>query len=130
MIIHGDFTTHNVIAVGTPPRAAGVIDFALAHAVNPLADIGYGLWRSGRPRQDADHLDLSRIRRFVAGYAGTIRLSADEARVITVYLGGRGLQMIAKRVRAGRAETGMLAQVQWTSANADAVGDALATAVS
>jgi hypothetical protein len=43
-------------------------------------------------------------------------------------LGGRGLQMIAKRVRAGRAETGMLAQVQWTSANA--IGDALAAAVS
>jgi Ser/Thr protein kinase RdoA (MazF antagonist) len=130
VVIHGDFTTHNVIAVGTPPRAAGVIDFALAHAEAPLADVGYGLWRSGRPRQDADHLDLSRIRRFVAGYAGSARLSADEARAITVYLGGRGLQMIAKRVRAGRAETGMLAQVQWTSANADAIGDALAAAVS
>jgi Phosphotransferase enzyme family len=37
---------------------------------------------------------------------------------------------IAKRVRAGRAETGVLAQVQRTSANAGAVGDALAAAVS
>jgi Ser/Thr protein kinase RdoA (MazF antagonist) len=129
VVIHGDFTNHNVIAAGTPPRAAGVIDFALAHAETPLADIGYGLWRSGRPRQDAGHLDLSRISRFVAGYAGTARLSADEARAVAVYLGGRGLQMIAKRVRAGRAETGMLAQVQWTSANAAAVGDALAGAV-
>jgi Ser/Thr protein kinase RdoA (MazF antagonist) len=130
VVIHGDFTNHNVIAAGTPSRAAGVIDFALAHAETPLADIGYGLWRSGRPRQDADHLDLSRIRRFVAGYASTARLSADEARAITVYLGGRGLQMIAKRVRAGRAETGMLAQVQWISAHAGAVGDALASAAS
>ena len=130
VVIHGDFTNHNVIAAGTPPRAAGVIDFALAHAETPLADIGYGLWRSGRPRQDADRLDLTRIGRFVRGYAGTARLSADEARAVTVYLHGRGLQMIAKRVRAGRAETGMLAQVQWTSANAGAVGDALAAAVS
>jgi Ser/Thr protein kinase RdoA (MazF antagonist) len=130
LVIHGDFTNHNVIAAGTPPRAAGVIDFALAHAETPLADLGYGLWRSGRPRQEAGHLDLSRVRRFVRGYAGTARLSADEARAITVYLHGRGLQMIAKRVRAGRPETGMLSQVQWTSANASAVGDALAAAVS
>ena len=27
---------------------SGVIDFALAHVETPLADIGYGLWRSGR----------------------------------------------------------------------------------
>ena len=39
-------------------------------------------------------------------------------------------QMIAKRVRVGQAETGMLAQVQWTSEHAEAVGDALAAAVS
>ena len=36
--------------------------------------------------------------------------------------------MIAKRIRAGRAETGMLDQVRWTSANAGAVGEALAAA--
>ncbi len=130
VVIHGDFTNHNVIAGGTPPSATGVIDFALAHAETPLADIGYGLWRSGRPCQDADHLDLSRVRRFVRGYASTVRVSPDEARVISVHLRGRGLQMIAKRVRAGRAETGMLAQVQWLSANATAVGDAVAAALS
>jgi Ser/Thr protein kinase RdoA (MazF antagonist) len=129
IVIHGDFTNHNVIADGTPPRATGVIDFALAHAETPLADIGYALWRSGRPRQEADHLDLPRIARFLRGYAEVIPVSADEARIIPVYLRGRGLQMIAKRVRAGRAETGMLAQVQWLSANADAVGDAFAAAI-
>ena len=60
--------------------------------------------------------------------SGTL-LSPDQASVIPVYLRGRGLQMIAKRVRAGRNETGMLAQVQWLSANASAVADALAAAV-
>jgi Ser/Thr protein kinase RdoA (MazF antagonist) len=129
VVIHGDFTNHNVIADGTPPRAAGVIDFALAHAETPLADIGYGLWRSGRPCQEADRLDLTRIARFLRGYAEVVPVSADEARVIPVYLRGRGLQMIAKRIRAGRAETGMLPQVQWLSANASAVGDALAAAI-
>jgi len=128
-VIHGDFTNHNVIADGTPPKPTGVIDFALAHIETPLADIGYGLWRSGRPCQAADHLDLSRTKRFLRGYASIVRVSADEARAIPVYLRGRGLQMIAKRVRAGRAETGMLAQVQWLSDNAATIGDALTAAI-
>ena len=129
MVIHGDFTNDNVIADGTPPRATGVIDFANAHAETPLADIGYGLWRSGRPHERADRLDFSRARRFLQGYASIVRVSPDQASAIAVYLRGRGLQMIAKRVRAGRNETGMLAQVQWLSANADAVADTLAAAL-
>ena len=95
----------------------------------PLADVGYGLWRSGRPRERADNLDFSRARRFLHGYASIVPLSPDQASAIPVYLRGRGLQMIAKRVRAGRDDTGMLAQVQWLSANAVAVADALAAAV-
>ena len=129
VVIHGDFTNDNVIADGTPPRATGVIDFANAHVETPLADVGYGLWRSGRPHERADDLDFSRARRFLRGYASIVPLSPDQASVIPVYLRGRGLQMIAKRVRAGRNETGMLAQVQWLSANASAVADALAAAV-
>ncbi len=129
VVIHGDFTNDNVIADGTPPRTAGVIDFALAHAETPIADIGYGLWRSGRPHEYADHLDLARIARFLRGYATVVPVSPDEARVIPVYIRGRGLQMIAKRIRAGRAETGMLAQVQWLTANATIVGDVLAAAI-
>jgi Ser/Thr protein kinase RdoA (MazF antagonist) len=89
----------------------------------------HGLWRSGRPREDAYHLDLRKVSRFLRGYAATVPLSADEVRVIPVYLRGRGLQKIAKRVRSGLAETGMLAEVQWLSANAAAISDALAAAV-
>lgn len=37
--------------------------------------------------------------------------------------------MIAKRVRAGRNDTGMLAQVPWLTANAGEVGDALVAAL-
>jgi Ser/Thr protein kinase RdoA (MazF antagonist) len=128
-VIHGDFTNHNVIADGRPPLPTGVIDFALAHLETPLADVAYGLWRSGRPCQDADYLDLSRVRQFLRGYASAVQVSANETRAIPVYLRGRGLQMIAKRVRAGRADTGMLAQVQWLSANAGAIDDALAAAL-
>lgn len=130
LVIHGDFTSHNVIADGTPPRVTGVIDFALAHAETPIADIGYGLWRSGRPRQQADHLDLARVRRFFRGYISTVPLTADEASVIPLYLRGRGLQMIAKRIRAGRPETGMLAQVQWLAAHGEVISDDLVAALS
>ena len=129
LVIHGDFTNHNVLAAGHPARPTGVIDFALAHQETPLADIGYGLWRSGRPRQEADYLDLARVQRFVSGYARVSPLSAQAATVIALYLRGRGLQMIAKRVRAGRQETGMLAQVQWLSAHARALDDAIAAAL-
>ena len=106
-----------------------LIDFAGAHLETPLADIGYGLWRSGRPHPAAGRLDLSRVSRFLRGYAGVARVPADDARVIAVYMRGRGLQMIAKRVRAGRAETGMLAQVLWLAANEDDISDALTAAV-
>jgi hypothetical protein len=66
----------------------------------------------------------------VRSYATIIQVSPDEARVIPVYLRGRGLQMIAKRVLAGRAETGMLAQVLWLSTHKGPVCDALTAAVS
>jgi Ser/Thr protein kinase RdoA (MazF antagonist) len=125
VVIHGDFTNDNVVAHGSPPAASGVIDFALAHVETPLADIGYGLWRSGRPHELAGRLDLSRIRRFVRGYANVVRLTPDQVSVIPLYVRGRGLQMIAKRVRAGQTDTGMLAQVLWLTANAGEVGDAL-----
>jgi Ser/Thr protein kinase RdoA (MazF antagonist) len=86
MVIHGDFTNDNVIARGTPPEASGVIDFAGAHVETPLADIGYGLWRSGRPYERAGHLELSRVRRFLRGYASVVRISPDEASIIPLYV--------------------------------------------
>jgi homoserine kinase type II len=129
VVIHGDFTTDNVIARGTPPAASSVIDFAGAHVETPLADIGYGLWRSGRPHELAGHLDLPRIRRFLRGYASVVPLTPGQASVIPLYLRGRGLQMIAKRVRAGSNDTAMLAEVLWLTANAGQVADALVAAL-
>lgn len=128
-VIHGDFTNDNVLAYGTPLRLAGVIDFAAAHLETPLADIGYALWRSGRPHPEVGRLDLSRVSRFLRGYARIAPVPTDDARVIAVYMRGRGLQMIAKRVRAGRVETGMLAQVLWLTSNEADISDALAAAV-
>jgi Ser/Thr protein kinase RdoA (MazF antagonist) len=129
LVIHGDFTNHNVIADSNPPTATGVIDFHRAHLEVPLADIAYGLWRSGRPSQDAYCLDLTRLRQFVHGYASTLPLPPGAARALPVYLYGRGLQMIAKRVQAGPPETGMLAQAEWIAANAAPITGAVAAAL-
>jgi Ser/Thr protein kinase RdoA (MazF antagonist) len=129
LIIHGDFTNDNVIARGTPPVACGVIDFAGAHVETPLADVAYGLWRSGRPHELAGQLDISKVRRFLGGYASVVPLTPDEASIIPAYLRGRGQQMIAKRVRAGSDDTSMLAQVLWLTANAAEVGDAIVAAL-
>jgi len=129
LVIHGDFTSHNVIAGGQPSRPRGVIDFALAHLESPLADIGYGLWRSGRPYDRATWLDVSRVQRFVRGYASVRPLSGDDAAAVEVFLRGRGLQRLAKRVRTGRPDPGTLTQVQWLSAHKQLIAEGLAGAL-
>jgi Ser/Thr protein kinase RdoA (MazF antagonist) len=79
--------------------------------------------------ENAARLDPGRVRRFLAGYASIIPVSPEQAAVIPVYLRGRGLQMIAKRLRAGHADTAMLPQVQWLTAHHQAVTDTLAAAL-
>jgi len=129
LVIHGDFTNHNVIAGGQPSRPCGVIDFALAHLESPLADIGYGLWRSGRPYQQATWLDMPRVQRFVRGYVSVRPLSGDDVAAIEVFVRGRGLQMLAKRTLAGCPDLGMLRQVHWLSTHRQLIADALAEAL-
>jgi Ser/Thr protein kinase RdoA (MazF antagonist) len=129
VVIHGDFTNHNVVAAGQPPRPCGVIDFALAHLESPLADIGYGLWRSGRPYDQATWLDLPRIQRFIRGYTSVRPLSGHDAAAIEVFLRGRGLQMLAKRVQVRRSDAGRLTQAHWLSVHQQQVTDALADAL-
>jgi aminoglycoside phosphotransferase (APT) family kinase protein len=80
VVIHGDFTNDNVIASGAPLRATGVVDFVLAHLENPLADIGYALWRSGY--EHANYLDLNRVRRYLRGYTSAAPLPPNQARLI------------------------------------------------
>ena len=125
-VIHGDFTNHNVIADGQPPRPCGIIDFALAHLESPLADIGYGLWRSGRPHDQATWLDRQRIQRFVRGYTSVRPLSSDDSAAIEVFLRGRGLQLIAKRLQTSPPPPHTLTQVNWLTAHKHQVTDALA----
>jgi hypothetical protein len=69
------------------------------------------------------------LTRFLRGYARTVLLTSDGAASLPVFLYGRGLQMIARRILEGQAETGMLAQVQWTAAHAAAIAEAAVNAM-
>ncbi len=113
-VVHGDATTHNVVADGNPPAPRGLIDFQLADHEPLVADIAFGLWRSGRPVQGADHMDLERVADFVAGYHEVRALADDELAAIPLYLRGRGLQILVKRTKLGLADTGPLPLTVWT----------------
>lgn len=56
------------------------------------------------------------------------RAPADAAGALPVFLDGRGLQMLAKRVLAGQPGTGLLPQVRWTAANAATIAQTAADA--
>lgn len=117
LVIHGDFTAHNVLAAGKPPRPVGVIDFGLAHVEDAAADLAFGLWRSGRPHQDATWLDVDRVTAFVGGYAQIRPLAPEEAALIPVYLWGRGVQMLAKAALRDCPPESCPEQINWLRAN-------------
>lgn len=64
----------------------GVIDFANAYVEVPLADIGFALWRSGRPAQDVHEFDPARIAAYIDGDSSVRPLSADDRAAVIVYL--------------------------------------------
>lgn len=129
-VVHGDFTAHNVLATGTPATPSGVIDFALAYVEDLWADIGFALWRSGRPRQEAIGLDLERTREFVLGYARRRALSPSAVDAVPLYVLARGLQQLVKGYGRGVAPgDALLARVRWTATNRSAVAESVAAAI-
>jgi Ser/Thr protein kinase RdoA (MazF antagonist) len=114
-VIHGDFTNHNVLARDGRPR--GVIDFANAYVEVPLADIGFALWRSGRPRQDCDEFDPERVATYIDGYSSVHPLTPDDRAAVLVYLRARGLQIIAKQAARGERDDGPRRKLAWLERN-------------
>jgi Ser/Thr protein kinase RdoA (MazF antagonist) len=112
-VIHGDFTNHNVLAAGSPPRPCGVIDFANAYIEVPLFDIGCALWRSGRPSQDVDEFDPDRVAAYVDGYGSVRPLSGDDRAAVVWYLRARGAQIVAKQAARGMTDEGPRRKLEW-----------------
>jgi Ser/Thr protein kinase RdoA (MazF antagonist) len=129
-VIHGDFTAHNVLADGDPPVPVGVIDFALSYVDVLWADIGFGLWRSGRQQQRAIGLDLDRVCRLVTGYCRRRPLPPQAAPAIAVYVRARGLQQAVKGSDRGHSpRPRLVARVRWLAEHRTILEDRLASAI-
>lgn len=116
--IHGDLTNHNILVAGDPPRPTGIIDFANGYREVTLADVGFALWRSGRPFQGSVALDVERVKEYVAGYHSRRRLDARDSQAVAAHLLARGVQMIVKQGRLGASiDRAQLARVEWVSGN-------------
>jgi Ser/Thr protein kinase RdoA (MazF antagonist) len=130
MVIHGDFTAHNVVAAEHPARPTGVIDFALAYLEASLADVGFALWRSGRPCQDAIGLAPGRLRDLVSGYVRVRPLPATAADAITVYIRARGVQQAIKAQSRRQPPSHLLPRrISWLSSHHSTLQAAIADAV-
>jgi Ser/Thr protein kinase RdoA (MazF antagonist) len=130
MVIHGDFTAHNVVASAHPARPTGIIDFALAYLEAPLADVGFGLWRSGRPCQDAIGLEPHRLHDLVSGYVRVRPLPATVADAITVYIRARGVQQAIKAQTRSQPPDDLLSQrITWLSGQHSTLQAAIADAI-
>jgi Ser/Thr protein kinase RdoA (MazF antagonist) len=103
LLIH-DFTTDNLLVDGEPPTSVGAIDFALSNWEAPIADLAFGLWRSGRPEPQALTLDPARVAAVVAGSIGRRALPAGTVQALPTYLKARGLQLIVRATRAGAVD--------------------------
>ena len=127
IVVHGDPTTTNVIVEGEPPAIAGLIDFGSAYHEVPLADVGFGLWRSGRSEPAAAAVDPARVQRLVAGYHDVRPLDpASAPRAIRTYMRGRGLQLIVHHLRGGEDLTLPLRRVEALAADEPALQAAIA----
>jgi Ser/Thr protein kinase RdoA (MazF antagonist) len=124
-VIHGDFTNHNVLAAGSPPRPCGVIDFANACVDVPLFDIGAALWRSGRPSQDAQAFDSRRVVDYVDGYCSVQPLDADDRAAVVGYLAARGRQIIVKQGARGVVDDGPQRKLAWLADHSEQLVAAL-----
>lgn len=113
-IIHGDCTNHNVLTSGAPEHPSGLIDFSNTYCEATLADIGFALWRSGRPSQRAIEFSPARIAAYLSGYASRRPLASRDIDSVLVYLHARGLQILDKQARhASAVDPPLVARLAW-----------------
>jgi Ser/Thr protein kinase RdoA (MazF antagonist) len=128
-VVHGDFTTANMLVDRTSAEVVGMIDFELAHLGPPESDISFSLWVTGRTAQPDRTLDAHRVRPFVAGYHRVRPLGSWAVRAIPVYLVGRGLQMRMRAERRGQPDETQLERLRWLASNRSYLEEAVSSAI-
>ena len=98
-LIHGDFTTLNVVA--RYGRPCGLIDFANAAVDSPLADLGAALWQAGRATFEGTAIDLDRVTAIVSGYHRVSPLPDEAQELIPNFMAARGHNLVEKWLDRG-----------------------------
>ena len=101
-VIHGDFTTFNVLA--QDGRPCGLIDFGHAREGEPVADLGAALWQAGRGRFEATALDLTRVTAIVSGYHRVSPLPPEARELIPNAMLARGHNLIERWLARGEPD--------------------------
>ena len=104
-VIHGDFTTFNVIA--RDGRPCGLIDFANAGPGDAIAELGAALWQAGRDRFEATAIDPDRVTAIVSGYHRVSPLPADADLQIPQAMIARGQNLIQRWLDRGEADVSL-----------------------
>lgn len=124
--IHGDLTTHNVVCDPGSRAICGAIDFANAHVEDSIADLAYGLWRSGRRSQEGRSLDLRRVSSMVEGYRARRDIADSAVRAFPLFLRVRGLQMAVKQLWRGDPVRNLPQELAWIASHHDEIVRAIA----
>jgi Ser/Thr protein kinase RdoA (MazF antagonist) len=124
--IHGDLTTHNVVCDPGSRAICGVIDFANAHVEDSIADLAYGLWRSGRRSQEGRSLDFRRVSSMVEGYRARRDIADSAVRAFPLFLRVRGLQMAVKQLWRGDPVRSLPQELGWIASHHDEIIRAIA----
>lgn len=126
--IHGDLTTHNVVYDPKSLTICGAIDFANAHVEDSIADLAYGLWRSGRRSQAGRSLDLRRVSAMVAGYRAIRYIPDSAVEAFPLFLRARGVQMAVKQLWREDPVKSLPAELAWIASHHDEIVSAVAGA--
>jgi Ser/Thr protein kinase RdoA (MazF antagonist) len=130
-VVHGDFTTLNLLVDGRPPRISGIIDFNNAYCEALFADLGFCLWQAGRPAHERYLLDLRRVAEFVAGYCSETPLPSSAASTVAIAIRARGLQlMVRSSLRGPHDLLRPLELVDWVARHTDELETAAAAGLS
>lgn len=100
LAIHGDFTTRNIVATGSPPAIAGLIDFGMAMIASSTVELAYALGSTRESFASVEHR-FDGVAELITGYASRRPLPDEAAPEIVDFARARPLLNIAVNALIG-----------------------------